>query len=980
MLNLAIGLIALVVPLLLAALLAQIVRMPQYLWRIALVMYVTILPAIGLYPPEQAMRLGIDLSGGTILVYQITNAKSDFDINKMVTALNKRINPTGIVDVTIRGMGRDRVEIIIPQAAPQEVERCKRILTTEGSLEFRFLANQRDHAALITQAKAVFPRPVVVNGKTQARWVPIAKDQDVSNHGGVAMQANPADGGRPYILVFQDSYNVTGDYLVRTGVAEERGQPAVSFRFNSTGATKFANLTRDFAPAEDGFERRLAILLNGEVYSAPNLKEPITGGDGQITGHFTRQAVQDLVSVLNAGSLPGELVKTPASELTIGPTLGRDTIHSGLMAMGIATVVILVFMAIYYHLAGLIADIAVILNCLIVVGLMAWMHATWTLPGLAGLALTVGMAVDANVLIYERFREEQQRGRSLRMTIEYAFNRAFSPILDSNLTTLLAGVILYLVGTEQIKGFAVPLIIGLLANLFTAVFVCRLLFDIIEHNGWVKQITMLSIFGKPNFDFVGKRFICVGTSVVFIVLGLSLLFFRGASILDIDFTGGTLAAVRFQEQTDSGAVRALAEKVLPDVSIETLRLQGEQEGRRFIIRTTLDKPAEVKAKIAEGFGGQLARATMTPSPITEIPKEATAEKPQGDQAGAAPPAEMAHPAFAGGLQTTLTFKPAVTRSLVQNALDAAMSDEKVSDPATHISLVPVEESATSTAAKAEPAAADAKAADVKATNAEAPAAKEAEKEYTSFVLETNLDRATLEKVFAGASQRIADLSMFERLENFGGQVASEMQTKAVIAVLLSMLAMVIYLWVRFQNLSYGLGAVVALMHDVAVVLGLLAVSKYIAGTFLGPILMIDDFKINLAVIAAVLTLVGYSVNDTIVVFDRIREVKGKRKEVTWPLINDSVNQTLSRTILTSLTVWLVAVILYVLGGSAIHGFAFCLVAGVIVGTYSSIYIASPFLVWIGARDPRQSGRGSNQSQGNGGDSGGGSRSRKRNRA
>lgn len=980
MLLLAKLLIALVAPLLLGALVAQLVRMPQYLWRIALVMYVAILPAIGLYPPKEAMRLGIDLSGGTILVYQVKHTEPNFSIDKMVTALNKRINPTGVVDVTIRGIGRDRVEIIIPRAAQQEVERCKRILTTVGSLEFRILANQRDHAALIAQAKATFPRPVMSGEKIQARWVPIDQRSvsDFGPHGGVAVQTNPAD-GRMYALVYQDVYNVKGDDLSRTGVTEERGQPAVSFHFNAAGASRFGNLTAKFAPEPDGsFERRLAVILNGEIYTAPNLHATITS-DGVISGHFTQETAQDLVAVLNAGSLPGELVKTPASELTIGPTLGRDTIHSGLMAMAVATVVILVFMAVYYHLAGLIADIAVILNCLIVVGLMAWMHATWTLAGLAGLALTVGMAVDANVLIYERLREEQQRGRSLRATIEHAFDRALSPILDSNITTLLAGVVLYAVGSEQVKGFAVTLIIGLLANLFTAVFVCRLLFDIIERNGWVKRMSMLAIFGKPNFDFIGKRYICVGASVVAIVIGLSVLFFRGPGILDIDFTGGTLAAVRFQEPTDSAKVRALAEKVLPDVSIETLKLLDEkEEGHRFLIRTTLDNPAEVKAKIAEAFGAQLARITLTPGPINDIPKELPAEKPQGEAAAA----EMGNKAYAGGLRTELTMNSPVSLSFLRNVLDAALSDEKVPDPSVRYTLTPVGEAAQPSPAPpkeaAQPEKAEAKSdapAEGKAEASETPA----EKEYTHVLLETNLDRAQLDKIIAGAARRVADLSMFERLENFGGQVANEMQTAAVGAVLLSMLIMVVYLWIRFQNLSYGLGAVVALIHDVSVVLGLLAISKYLAGTFLGHLLMIEDFKINLPVVAALLTLVGYSVNDTIVVFDRIREVKGKRKEVTWPLINESVNQTLSRTILTSLTVLMVAIILYVVGGSAIHGFSFCLVAGVIVGTYSSIYIASPFLVWVGARDPRRTGRPADESDAEVSGAAGGDQSRRRKR-
>ncbi len=969
----------LTVPLVIAAILARLVRLPQYTRRIALVMYVAILSGVALYPWSSAMRLGIDLSGGTILVYQVQKPlPADFSIDKMIVALNRRINPAGVLDTSIRGIGNDRVEIIIPRAAPQEVERCKRILTSVGSLEFRILANKRDSPSLIARGEQTFPGPVMSKeGKTLARWVPLADKSDLNQGGDIALRVDPNTGIR-YVLVVHDPFNVTGEYLTRAEqTTDDRGRLAVGFHFNAKGSTLFGTLTGKNLP-ENGFERRLAVILNGEVYSAPGIQDQITS-NGIIRGDFTREQVTDLVAVLNAGSLPGELVKTPASELTIGPTLGRDTIHSGLMAMAIATSLVLVFMAVYYHLAGLIADVAVMLNVLIVVGVMAWLHATWTLAGLAGLALTVGMAVDANVLIYERLREEQARGRSLRMTIEYAFDRALSPILDSNITTLLAGCVLYAVGSEQVKGFAVTLIIGLIANLFTAVFVCRLLFDIIERNAWVSRISMLSIFGKPNFDFVGKRRYFVGASILLIGVGLSTLFLRGSNMLDIDFTGGTLAAVHFTEQTSSATVRTLASQALNDdaVSVEELQLHNEPRGHRFLIRTTIQDPDEVKKDIAKAMGSQLASTTMTHTAIEPIPKATEAVKP----ADAAKPADAGKPAdaakaedasktsdaskakdpaktadatkaeeaakpkaadekaaddepetvasetFAGGTRTDLEFNSPVLIGGLQSIIEAALTAEKIPDPARRFSIVGVGKPT------------------VQATGGENDQA--AENEWSKVALRTDLDAATLKKVLPLVAQRIGDQSMFERLDNFGSQVAQEMQTAAVIAVALSMLVIVGYLWIRFQNISYGVGAVVAILHDVSVVVGLLAVSGWLAGTFIGHALMIEDFKINLPVVAALLTLVGFSVNDTIVVFDRIREVKGKRREVTWDVINESVNQTLSRTILTSLTVWLVAVILYVVGGVAIHGLAFCLLAGVIVGTYSSIYIASPFLVWVG---------------------------------
>ncbi len=414
MLDLAKILVWLGGPLFVAALIAHLVRLPQFTRRIALVVYAGVLTAVGLFPWSEAMRLGIDLSGGTILVYQVERPLPEsFSIDKMVSALNRRINPAGVTDVTIRGVGEDRVEIIIPRASQDEVQRYKRILTSVGSLEFRILANARDHEALIARAESTFPRPIAADGKTLARWVPVAKQfsAEMTEHGGVAIRTD--EQGQKYVLVIQDLFDVTGEYLRRAeSTIDEMGRPAVGFHFNSAGGTRFAGLTAANMPSDDGFERRLAILLNGEVYSAPGLRDQIHG-DGIITGDFSHEEVDDLVSVLNAGSLPG--VRHHTGERTLRRAdAGPRHDQSGIQAMVLATIVVLVFMAAYYRLAGMVANVAVLLNVLIVVGVMAWINATWTLPGLAGLALTVGMAVDANVLIYERLREEQQRGESLR--------------------------------------------------------------------------------------------------------------------------------------------------------------------------------------------------------------------------------------------------------------------------------------------------------------------------------------------------------------------------------------------------------------------------------------------------------------------------------------------------------------------------------------------------------------------------------------
>jgi SecD/SecF fusion protein len=608
MLHLAQILVWIGVPLLVASFLAHMVRLPQFTKRIALVVYALVFALVGLFPLSDAFRPGIDLSGGTILVYEVEKpTPAGFDINSMVSAIQRRIDPVGLMDVTIRPVGADQVEFVIPRAKPEDVARCKRILTSVGSLEFRILANQRDHASLIKAADASFPRPLESQGKVLARWLPIAASAEpLTEHGAIVVRSDPIQGNM--VLAIADEFDVTGELLRRAEpTVDDYGRPAVEFHFGPVGALRFAALTKMNLPDSDGFERRLAIVLDGKVHSAPNIRDRISE-NGIITGDFSKQEVDDLAAVLNAGSLPASLQSTPASELNIGPTLGRDTVRSGLVAVAVATAAVLAFMAFYYRLAGLVADLAVVLNVLIVVGVMSWIRATWTLPGLAGLALSVGMAVDANVLIFERLREEQQRARSLRLAVDFAFERALRPILDSNVTTLLAGAVLYWLGSEQVKGFALTLVIGLVANLFTAVFVCRLVFDVLERNAWVKRFGMFRLFEQARFDFVGKRWIAVAGSSALVIMGITAVLVRGTNLFDIDFTGGTLAAVTFEKPTNSAAVRAAASQVLPDVAVEDLQLSGSPPGHHFLLRTTLQNQEDVKTRLMRPDEGGVRRA------------------------------------------------------------------------------------------------------------------------------------------------------------------------------------------------------------------------------------------------------------------------------------------------------------------------------------------------------------------------------------
>ena len=376
---------------------------------------------------------------------------------------------------------------------------------------------------------------------------------------------------------------VTGKYLrqVRPDY-DEKLQPAVRFEFNLPGARRFGTLTREHTPEEgDKFKYQLAILLDNLVMSAPVINSEIRDS-GIIEGGpqgFKPKEVEHLINVLRAGSLPASLNPTPLQEEKVGPTLGEDTIAKGIRAIWVSMLVVPIFMLVYYRFAGLVATLALVVNMILLIGSMAFMQATFSLPGLAGLALTIGMAVDANVLVFERMREEKERGASLAQQIRNGFNRAWITIFDSHVTNFLAAVVLYMVGTEEVKGFALTMMIGMAWNLFTAVFMSRVIFEFFYSKGWLKDVKMLKMMGKTNIDFIGPRYICMAGSLILIVLGLIATYIRGPSMFNIDFTGGTLVTIRLNE--DDPSVKALAgsESKLAEMVREKARGPPRRDGR-----------------------------------------------------------------------------------------------------------------------------------------------------------------------------------------------------------------------------------------------------------------------------------------------------------------------------------------------------------------------------------------------------------------
>ena len=952
----------LILPFVIGSFVAKSLNVPEWSSRIGVVI-LTLLLGISPFlmsllkgqPLSERFRLGIDLAGGTNMVFQVRGEGKEITpsvMDQMVGAVSRRINQSGTEEITVRAVGTDRIEVIVPGEDPQTVDDIKRRITRLGSLEFFTVANRADSDIIrLAQGLDLSRKEVVINGEVRARWVPAAEkngepklltDSDVISR---PLKAEREVNGRVesydtqeyLLLVSPKEEQVTGQYL-RSAVRDfdpQNGEIVVSFAFDQTGAYLFGQLTGRNVPRDGVPNRRLAIVLDGRVDSAPFIREQITSR-GQISGGqggFTAEEAGELVAVLNAGALEVPIDPKPLSEATVDPTLGADVRQKGVTATAISGLAVIVFMLVYYRFAGLIAVISLILNLVLTVGLMVAIPATFTLPGIAGLVLTIGMAVDANVLIYERMREEIDRGSSTRIAIQNGFEKAFITIFDSNVTTLLTSVVLFYFGTDQIRGFAVTLFIGLAVSMYTALYVGRLLFDLSERCGLLKQISMMRAIGETNLDFMKYRNHLFTVSGVLIAIGLLFFGMRGEKNYDIDFTGGTMVAFQTTEPQKTDDVTAVLQQEFgDDFALERLSVgeeSGEGTGKYFRLRTT-DRVASaegaeaqvsaedrVRERVNKAFSGnsaiKLRMVSLEVSPVKPVVTDAA------DNSVAA----VARMKFKDGSESDLKFTEELAFGTATDLVAEALSAVRKADSGD---LIGLEGTAGSGMEGSERSV----------------------KKFSSFTVRVLPDVTSeqLTQALSAVQQQLSATPLFDEVNTFASAVARETRVDATIAVLLSILGISAYIWFRFQNLIFGLAAVVSLVHDVLITLGSLAVASTISGTGLGDLLLIDDFRINLSMIAAFLTLVGYSLNDTIVVFDRIREVRGKNPLVTSAIVNTSLNQTLGRTLMTGVTVFIVVVILYVFGGSGVHGFAWCLLIGSIAGTYSSIYIASPFLVWF----------------------------------
>jgi len=975
------SLVALIVlPFVIGQWLANALRVKDMGNRIGMVLFAT---AVGISPfavhklstdpknpgkPRQLVDIfhyGIDLAGGTNLVFQVDKAAAaasgkNIDqrtMQEMVSAVKKRINPAGTEEVTVRPVGNDRIEVIVPGADAERTQRIKNQITNLGDLEFCLLANSLEHQEIITQAeqletsKGTGAREIFRNDKLIAKWREPGKlhgsseYKDIGMNGDIKSRQFDRNGKSvtEFLVICADreDRSIRGKDLLNTSQGiDDSGSPTVNFQFNSRGGALFGQLTGAHMPREgaNGFKTRLAILLNDEVHSAPTINDKISG-NGQISGQFSQAEIDELITVLNAGALSVPLTKEPVNEFTISPLLGEDIRKTGLTATLFSMLAVFLITAIYYLKAGVIADICLAFNLLMLLAAMALIDATLTLPGIAGIVLSVAMAVDSNVLIFERMREELAKGSSMRMSIKNGFDKALGTIIDSNVTTLISATVLYYVGTDQVKGFAVTLFIGIVISMFTTVYVARVIFELLERTGRLKTLPMFSIIKQTNFDFVGKTKLFVFGSQVVIALGLLVVAFRGRDNLDIDFRGGAMITFQFEgdqsppPQIDD--VRALLVKAFGEsISMEQLSVPGEggKPVQLFRMRTVIDKEeAEAKAtgknveaqlrdEMRGAFEGtaykllqqslQLGVASVIP-PTTEKVEDAALAREK---------------TFEGGQQFVATVGQALTPGAFAESVREALHDiggqQKYQEAEN---LVDTRNSDTASSPNDK-----AKSIQVRLSNLVSP-------EDSAQVLTTLKSKLDAQPIF-------------EELTTFASSVAGDTQAAALLALVFAMVAITVYLWFRFSGMTFGIAATIAAIHDVLFTLGAVAVGAYLSGNPIGRGLYLVDFKINLTMIAAFLTIIGYSLNDTIVVFDRIREVRGKSPKITWDMVNISLNQTLSRTLLTSVTTIITSSILYLFGGEGLRGFAYSLTIGILVGTYSSIYIACPTLVWLMNRE------------------------------
>ena len=718
-----------------------------------------------IWPPQKKIALGLDIQGGTSFLIRLKPGEKQINkamLDQAVEVIRKRVDYFGASEPIISPVGNDRILVQIPGLDTAKIQEARDQLSRVAKLEFRLVYRDNgERLKAIDEGKEVIPPEYRIEVyKLGAEGVPM------TNEFGETV-AGTKEKPKEERLLVKKKADLDGSRVSSSSAYYGNEGWTVQLKFDSEGGQKFGQITEQYK----GY--RFAIVLDGAIQSAPVIRDAIYGGDAVITGRFTEEEARGLASVLE------NPLQTPVSieeERSVSPTLGLDSIRASILAGLLGLVITLICVAIYYKIPGLIANLTLIINLILLIGALTMFRFVLTLPGIAGIILTIGLSVDASVLIYERLREEMALGKSLKVAMKAAYEKAFSSIFDANVTTLITAAILFWKASGPVKGFAIALTLGILASLFTALIVGRACLGWFVDTGRLKRISMLHLIPTQHINFLGKGFLACMCSLALLVAGATAFYIRGEKNFGVDFRGGDLVTMSAPNKIDIGKVREALETIgFGDASIQ----ESSQVGKSYItVRTPLN----------------------------------TSDK--------------------------------VEKQIMQSMPNAGLKVE--------------------------------------------------------------------------GSERV------------GALVGGELAKNSLIALGLGILGILIFVTFRFQ-LSFAVGAIVALLHDVLLTVGIFAL--------LGR-------ELTLTMVGAILTIAGYSINDTIVVYDRIREgLASGRRGTIEEIMNESINQTLSRTLLTSTVTLIPILCLFLFGGPVLRDFSLAIIIGVVVGTYSSIFIASPIVLW-----------------------------------
>ena len=731
----------------------------------ALMLLLVTFSIVTIWPPQKKIALGLDIQGGTSFLIRLKGGDKEVSkgmLDQAVEVIRKRVDYFGASEPIISPVGNDRILVQIPGLDVAKIQEARDQLSRVAKLEFRLVYRDNgERLKAIDDGKEVIPPDYRIETYKMASEGAPMKNEFGETVAGT--QGKP----REERLLVKKKADLTGDRVSASNAYYGNEGWTVQLKFDSEGAKKFGQITEQYK----GY--RFAIVLDGAIQSAPVIRDAIYGGDAVITGSFTEEEARGLASVLE------NPLQTPVSieeERSVSPTLGMDSIRASILAGLVGLAITLVCVALYYKIPGLIANLALIINLILLMGALTMFHFVLTLPGIAGIILTIGLSVDANVLIYERLREEMALGKSLKVAVKTAYQKAFSSIFDANVTTLITAAILFWKASGPVKGFAIALTLGILASLFTALIVGRNFLGWFVDTGRLKRISMLQLFSAQHINFLGKGFIACMCSLALVLAGATAFYIRGERNFGVDFRGGDLVTMSAPNKIDIGQVRdALKTIGFGDASIQ----ESSQVGKSYItVRTPLNTSDKVEKEIMQSMPN------------------------------------------------------------------------------------------------------------------------------TGFKVE--------------GSERV------------GALVGGELAKNSLIALGLGILGILIFVTFRFE-LSFAVGAIVALLHDVLMTVGMFS---------------LFGRELTLTMVGAVLTIAGYSINDTIVVYDRIREgLASGRRGTVEEIMNESINQTLSRTILTSTVTLIPILCLFFFGGPVLRDFSLAIIIGVVVGTYSSIFIASPIVLW-----------------------------------